>query len=191
MSDAWVQALSLIVVNVLVLIGGFATLRQNRKAAAESTAVTRDTLEVTKREALVDNLSEQLDRLWPRLERMDERDAQQRERIDHLETENRDLRHHTVTCAENVDELRRRIDDYADRYRVAVIYVRKLHQWMTEHLAHLPGDVRPPAPPEGLAFDLADPMQSEHTPPAGWPPRRAGTARRIDPGVPSEHDDAP
>lgn len=174
---------------VVALIGAWALLitsRQSRRATAESVAATSEAqLEAARikdREALVTQQGEALDRLWKRVEQLEvaaqaaqERAAAHGERIVHLERENADLRQHTVECADNVADLRQRIEDYAHRYREAVQYVRRLHDWMAEHL---PIGLKPPDPPEGLAFDLADPMQAP-TPPDGWPPRGEGPARRL------------
>ena len=197
MNTTLIGAGSTVLVAVLALLGVWLTTRGTRKVAEEQREVDDGQLAVAKRaqlaeaeaqlrtqtalehQQLVTNLSDQYDRLVQRIGAMEAREEEQRERVHHLEVENGDLRHHAVDCTRKTDELARRIDDYARRYGVAVRYVRALHDWMSEHL---PGDLKPPSPPEGLAFDLEDPMHaSDDPPPLGWPPRGPGPGRTVGP----------
>ena len=122
---------------------------------------------------LVNQLSEQLDKLWPRLEAMDktidaQRDAADidRERIRHLETENGQLRHDASRAGDHLEKFGARLDDYVARYRSAILYVVQLRSFMEKYL---PVGIVMPLPPEGLMFDLADPVESTKPLPDGWP----------------------
>lgn len=169
------------VVAALSLAGVIYTARLSRRANLESaTAAKAATVEASRirdREVLVTQQAEQLDRLWPRLDQMDrtlevqraeaERD---RVRIHQLERENRDLHSAADQLNDQVARLSNRLDDYTSRYRVAILYVAQLRSFMAEHL---PTDIDPPVPPESLAFDLANPMETTTDPPPnGWPPPR-------------------
>lgn len=195
-TQAWALAIGSVVVALISLYGVVYTARQGRSAAAESArreaAGVTEAARIRDREVLVEQLSDQLDKLWPRLEKMDKTIDQQREqiatqhtelheghqRITQLERENADLRQHYIVCGENVEKMNARLDDYVGRYRVAISYVAQLRAFIA---AHLPDDAATllPHPPEGLQFDLNDPMHtSPDPPPPGWPRPR---------GLPSDH----
>jgi chromosome segregation ATPase len=134
-----------VIVTVLTALGGLFTANQSRKAGEQQQRVTNQVNLTKERSDLIDVLSEQLERVWPRLEAMDNTIGRQRDRISHLEEENEALKKNTTECTDRINLFERQLNDYERRYREAIGYIRALHKWISEHIS--PNAQLPQLPP--------------------------------------------